>query len=489
MSVPKNPLAAGMIEKLNGLKSVNVDPYPPRTPERLSIASIRDIDPSEEAVVSTSGRIRARREHGKTVFMDVSDPSGKVQLYLNRKELSPELWNILTHTDLGDIIWVAGSLFLTRMGELTIHVADLRMLAKATRPLPVVKVDSSGEVHDAVSDPDLLYRHRCVDLILNPESRERFANRSRILSAMRTHLDSQGFLEVETPVLQQLYGGASAEPFTTHYKYLDQQCYLRIATELYLKRLLVGGIHKVYELGKDFRNEGVDRTHSPEFTQLELYEAWTDYEGMMRRFEELAGVSAEAARKGDEISYQGVRVNLRPPFERVGFVDSLHRLSGENLFDFDSGQLTALAKRLGIVTDGAGRPDLLDKLFDHFVTPTLIQPTFVVDYPVELSPLAKGKPSDPRLTERFEAFIAGIELANAFSEQNDPQLQRRILEEQASGSGHRRGEVDEEFLFALEVGMPPAGGLGVGVDRLVMILTDAGSIRDTILFPLLRRGR
>ncbi len=489
MTLQHNPLIAGRLEKLSALRDSGIDPYPPRTPERSSIEEIRKQDPGGGGTVCTSGRIRARREHGKTMFMDISDPTGKVQLYFNSRELGPEALAVLGHTDLGDIIWVAGLLFVTRMGELTINVSGLKLLVKAVRPLPVVKVDSSGEVHDAVSDPDLLYRHRCVDLLLNSESRERFAGRSRIISAMRSHLDGQGFIEVETPVLQQLYGGASAEPFTTTYNFLDQQCYLRIATELYLKRLMVGGFHRVYEIGKDFRNEGVDRTHSPEFTQLELYEAWTDYEGMMRRFEELVSVSAASIGRGSEIQFQGQAVNLTPPFERVGFVDALHERSGERLFEFETGQLARFAARLGIPADGAGRPDLLDKLFDHFVTPALLQPTFVIDYPVELSPLAKGKPSDPRLTERFEAFIAGIELANAFSEQNDPVLQRRILEEQAAQSGHRQGEVDEEFLFALEVGMPPAGGLGVGVDRLVMILTDAGSIRDTILFPHLRREK
>lgn len=489
MSLENNPLIAGRLEKLSALIDSGVDPYPSRTPERSPIADLRAMSPEDGATVATSGRIMARREHGKTIFMDLQDPSGRIQLYLSRKELPEEMWETLGHTDLGDIIWVSGPLFVTRMGELTVNVAEIRLLVKAVRPLPVVKVDSSGEVHDAVSDPDLLYRHRCVDLLLNRESRERFLGRSRMISAIRSHLDGNGFIEVETPILQQLYGGASAEPFTTEYNFLDQQCFLRIATELYLKRLMVGGFHRVYEIGKDFRNEGVDRTHSPEFTQLELYEAWTDYEGMMRRFEELVTVSAIGLHKGSELVFQGRSIDLGPPFRRIGFVPALHELSGETLFDFDGPRLAKFAEKMGIPAAGAQRPELLDKLFDHFVTPTLVQPTFVIDYPVELSPLAKGKPSDPRLTERFEAFIAGIELANAFSEQNDPLLQRRILEGQAALSGHRQGEVDQEFLYALEIGMPPAGGLGVGVDRLVMILTDAGSIRDTILFPHLRREK
>jgi len=489
MTLYTNPIIEGRLSKLSDLRASGVDPYPPRTPGRVPIADLREMNPETCDAVQTTGRIRARREHGRTIFMDISDPSARIQLYFNSRELPPETWEILSHTDLGDIIWVAGTLFVTRMGELTVKVTGMKVLVKAVRPLPVVKVDSGGEVHDAVSDPDLLYRHRCVDLLLNPGSRERFVSRSRMIKAMRDHLDRSGFIEVETPVLQQLYGGANAEPFITTYNFLDQLCFLRIATELYLKRLMVGGFHKVYEIGKDFRNEGVDRTHSPEFTQLELYEAWTDYEGMMRRFEELVSAAAGALGKGGEITFQGLSIDLSTPFARVPFVSALHQHSGEALFEMDHADLARFAGRLGIATAGVDRADLLDKLFDHFVTPTLVQPTFVIDYPVELSPLAKGKPDDPRLTERFEAFIAGIELANAFSEQNDPLLQRRILLEQAASSGHREGAVDEEFLYALEVGMPPAGGLGVGVDRLVMILTDAGSIRDTILFPHLRREK
>jgi len=353
--------------------------------------------------------------------------------------------------------------------------------------MPVVKTDADGEVHDAVSDPDFIYRHRCIDLMLNEDSKNRFIARSRIISAMRSYLDSDDFLEVETPVLQQIYGGAAADPFVSHYNSMDEDCYLRIATELYLKRLVAGGIHRVYEIGKDFRNEGVDRTHSPEFTQLELYEAWTDYNGMMTRFEEIVQATAKAAGVGSVVKFGGHEIDLTPPFKRVPFVSTLHEKSGENLFDWDAAKLSALAAKLGLGDDIKDRPTLLDKLFDHYVTPGLIQPSFVVDYPVELSPLAKQKTDDPRITERFEAFIAGLELANAFSEQNDPLYQREVLENQAALSQHRKGVVDQEFLYALEVGMPPAGGLGIGVDRLVMVLTDAMSIRDTILFPHLRR--
>jgi lysyl-tRNA synthetase class 2 len=304
---------------------------------------------------------------------------------------------------------------------------------------------------------------------------------------MRSYLDQRGYLEVETPVLQPIYGGAAAEPFETMYGSMDQKFYLRIATELYLKRLVAGGIHRVYEIGKDFRNEGVDRTHSPEFTQLELYEAYADYTVMMSRFEEMVAEAAESAGTGTEIIYQGKELSLKPPFERVGFMDSLKDASGEDLFSWDTRDLAALLSKENIECEGEDRITMLDKLFDHYVTHRLHRPTFVVDYPVELSPLAKRRQDQPGATERFEAFIAGLELANAFSEQNNPVMQREILEEQARESVHRQGTVDQDFLYALEVGMPPTGGMGIGVDRLVMILTDTGRIRDTILFPHLRR--
>ncbi|MCK5785260.1 MAG: lysine--tRNA ligase [Candidatus Sabulitectum sp.] len=486
MAIEENEFIANRLEKLTGIREMGIAPYPAHTPDRLPIEVLRDTGETEE-VLGTSGRIMAKRKHGKTVFCDINDPTGRIQLFINKKNLDEAGWDLLGKLDLGDIIWVSGALFVTRTGELSVRVITLILLAKAVRPMPVVKTDADGEVHDAVSDPDFIYRHRCIDLMLNEDSRKRLASRSRIISAIRNYLDSDGFLEVETPVLQQIYGGAAADPFVSHYNSMDEECYLRIATELYLKRLVAGGIHQVYEIGKDFRNEGVDRTHSPEFTQLELYEAWTDYNGMMRRFEEIVQAAAKAAGTGLVINFGGHEIDLAPPFKRVPFVPALHEKSGENLFEWDVEKLSALAAKLGLGDDIKERPALLDKLFDHYVTPGLIQPSFVVDYPVELSPLAKQKADDPRITERFEAFIAGLELANAFSEQNDPVYQREVLEKQAGSSRHRKGVVDTEFLYALEVGMPPSGGLGIGIDRLVMVLTDASSIRDTILFPHLRR--
>ena len=486
MAIEENEFINNRLEKLAGIREMGVAPYPPQTPDRLPVEVLRSTGETED-VLCTSGRIMAKRMHGKTVFCDITDPTGRIQLFINQKNLSDDDWTLIGKLDLGDIIWASGALFVTRTGELSVRVSALVLLAKSVRPMPVVKTDSDGEVHDAVSDPDFIYRHRCIDLMLNNTARDRFIARSKIISGIRSYLDSDNFLEVETPVLQQIYGGAAADPFVSHYNSMDEECYLRIATELYLKRLIAGGLHRVYEIGKDFRNEGVDRTHSPEFTQLELYEAWTDYNGMMNRFEDIVQAAAKAADVGPVVKFHGHEIDLTPPFNRVPFVPTLREKSGEDLFEWDTEKLSALVKKLGLGDDISDRPTLLDKLFDHYVTPSLIQPSFVVDYPVELSPLAKQKADNPRIAERFEAFIAGLELANAFSEQNDPIYQREVLENQAEASKHRKGVVDTEFLYALEVGMPPSGGLGIGIDRLVMVLTDAMSIRDTILFPYLRR--
>ncbi|NOQ21729.1 MAG: lysine--tRNA ligase [Candidatus Aegiribacteria sp.] len=475
-------------EKLLHFKEeLGIDPYPAGCLESEQITRIRDAGETEDSVIA-SGRLTGKREHGKTVFADMRDGTGSIQLYFGKKILSDSDWSMLGLLDLGDIVQVKGSVFTTRMGELTLRCEELDLLCKSLRQLPVVKVDASGVAHDEVTDRDFLYRHRCVDLQVNPDSLDRFVTRSRIISALRSYLDSNGFLEVETPVLQPLYGGAAAEPFETMYGSMKQQFYLRIATELYLKRLIAGGIDRVYELGKDFRNEGVDRTHSPEFTQLELYEAYADYNVMMERFEDMIRAAADAAGHSDSIVYRGTEFDLTPPFRRIGFMDSLRDASGEDLFSWDPEDLGKLMEDKGIITKANDRITMLDKLFDHYVAHRIQQPTFVIDYPEELSPLAKRKADSPGVTERFEVFFAGLELANAFSEQNDPMLQRRILKEQAEAGLHRKGELDEDFLYALETGIPPTGGMGIGIDRLVMILTDTGKIRDTILFPHLRRN-
>lgn len=475
------------LAKLAGIRDdLGLDPYPPRSGCVTSVASVVESGETQEPV-STAGRIRARREHGKAVFMDVWSEGASIQLYLKKDKLPEAVWRLSELLDLGDIVRVTGPVFRTRSGELTVEVASLELLCKSLRPLPVVKTDADGRTFDAFADTEMMYRHRSIDLAVNPASRARALARSRIVTALRSYLDRNLFVEVETPVLQPLYGGAAAEPFKTGYAHLGETFYLRIATELYLKRLLAGGLDRVYELGKDFRNEGIDRTHSPEFTQLELYEAYGDYGSMMTRFEEMLSEAAQAAGCGRTVGFRGHEISLEAPFARIGFVDALREASGEDFFSWEPGSLRKLCDDLEIAPGSSSREDMIDKLFDHHVTSKLIQPTFVVDYPQFLSPLAKLKPGCPGITERFELFIAGLEMGNAFSEQNDPVLQRRILSEQAQASSERKGEVDEEFLAALELGMPPAGGLGIGVDRMVMVLTDAQSIRDVILFPQLRR--
>lgn len=474
------------IEKLEELRKLGVNPFPARCGNPVPAEQVIEAGETDENT-TVCGRIIAKRDHGKTVFADLRDSTGEIQIYLGKKVLTEKDWEILHCLDLGDIIQVSGTVFTTRMGELTVRCMKLTLLAKAIRPLPVVKVDANGMAHDEVHDIELLYRHRCIDLLMSPVSKKRFICRSRIVSALRRYLDENGYIEVDTPVLQSIYGGAAADPFVTEYTSMNEKYYLRIAKELYLKRVLTGGIDRVYEIGRDFRNEGVDRTHSPEFTQLEMYEAWTDYNGMMNRFEEMTRTAAEAAGKGTTFEYNGRKLDISAPFKRIDFADALKQESGEDLFSWDDADLLKLASRLEIAPGTKDRLTLIDKLFDHYVVRNIEQPTFVVDYPEELSPLTKIKPEGEGITERFEAFIMGLELANAFSEQNDPFFQRRVFEEQAASSAHRDGEVDEDFLFALESGMPPAGGMGIGIDRLVMIMTDAGSIRDTILFPHLRK--
>lgn len=474
------------LAKLNALREMGIDPYPARAPEVLPIPAAIAAGESE-SLIRVAGRLRSRREHGKTVFAHLWGQEASIQVYFRKDDLSEDLWSLQSTLDLGDILWVEGPVFRTRTGELTIAARDFGILSKGIRTLPVVKTDSAGNVWDAVTDVEFMYRHRCVDLIVNPASRARLQARTRIVSALRRYLDGNGYIEVETPVLQPIYGGASAEPYVTQHNDLEERAYLRIATELYLKRLLVGGFDRVYELGKDFRNEGVDRTHSPEFTQLEIYEAYADYNVMMKRLEEMVVCAGEASGCGRTAVFRGREISLAPPFEKISYVDSLRSASGEDLFSWDPKDLRRLCDRLEIAPGTPDRETLLDKLFDHYVTEGLHQPTFVLDYPQFISPLAKQKPGSPGVTERFEIFVAGLELANSFSEQNDPLFQRQILEEQATGSELHSGEVDEDFLYALELGMPPAGGLGMGIDRLCMILTDAASIRDVILFPHLRR--
>ena len=444
--------------------------------------------------VTVAGRLIALRAHGKTTFAHLSDRAGKIQLYFRKDELGEDRFAVLDLLDVGDWIGVAGTLMRTKTGEITIKVASFEVLAKSIRPLPIGKEETteSGEkiVHSGFSDLEQRYRQRYADLAVHPEVREVFYKRTRLTTTLRRFLDDRGYIEVETPVLQPLYGGASARPFVTHHNALDMRLYLRIADELYLKRLIVGGMDRVYEISKDFRNEGIDRTHNPEFTMLEFYQAFADYEDMMQLVEEMIVAAAEATNGSLEVTLEGKPLNFARPFARLPFLDSIREHAGFDAAAETEEQLRARVKKLGIAdADKMGRGKLLDELFGEFVEPKLWDPVFIIDYPRELSPLAKPKRGNPALVERFELMIAGREIANAFSELNDPIDQRERFEAQVAL--RERGDeeaqsYDEDYVRALEYGMPPTGGVGIGIDRLTMLLTDQSSIRDVILFPTMR---
>lgn len=434
----------------------------------------------DETMHRLAGRVVLLRGMGKTTFAHLEDASGKIQLYF-KSDLLGERYEILKLLDLGDVIGVAGPLFRTKTGEVTLRVEELTLLAKSLRPLPLGKEDAQGVRHGELSDPELRARQRYADLAAHPDVRAVFHTRARVVSFVRRFLDGRGYLEVETPVLQPLYGGAAATPFTTFYEALDATFYLRIADELYLKRCIVGGLEKVYEIGHDFRNEGVDRWHNPEFTMAEWYEAYADYEDMLSLTEAMvSGLAAEL----------GFEPLARRPYARRDFYDLVKETAGVDLDTADDGVLRAALKRKGVTdADAYAGAKLVDEVFKTFAEPTLVQPTFVMNHPVSLSPLAKRKRGNEARVERWELFIQGREIANAFSELNDPDEQRRRFEEQAryreqgDAEAHR---IDEDYLRALEYGMPPTGGVGLGIDRLVMLLTDRSNIRDVILFPMLR---
>ncbi len=446
---------------------------------------------SQSFQVSLAGRMMSRRIMGKASFFDLQDAHGRMQVYIRRDDLPSGLYNEvfkrLMH--IGDIIGIRGHVFRTGRGEITIHAHSLTLLSKSLRPLPVVK-EQDGTTYDEVTDKEFRYRQRYVDLIVNPEVRTVFRQRGRMLVALRRFLDTRGYVEVETPVLQPIYGGATARPFVTHHNALDLQLFLRIADELYLKRLIVGGFDGVYEIAKDFRNEGLSRFHNPEFTMLELYVAYKDYVWMMDLVEEMIEHVVVALHGTATIDVQGRDISFARPWPRKPMFEAIAERIGHDLYGAGRDTLADVATSLGLAVNASmGSGKIIDDIFGTFVEPYLIQPTFVTDYPVELSPLAKRHRRKPGLVERFEAICNGKELCNAFSELNDPEDQRRRFEDQvrlrAKGDLEAM-QIDEDYLRALEYGMPPTAGLGVGVDRLAMLLTNQASIRDVILFPLLR---
>ncbi len=443
--------------------------------------------------VKIAGRIMALRRMGKASFAHIMDYKGRIQIYLRKDEIG-EQYDEFKLMDIGDIIGIEGYVFKTKTGEISVHVATLVLLSKSLKPLPIAKesIDEDGKkiIHDQFADKELRYRQRYVDLIVNPDVRETFIQRGKIITAMRGYLDARNYVEVETPILQPLYGGAVARPFVTHHNTLDIDLYLRIADELYLKRLIVGGFNGVYEISKDFRNEGMDRTHNPEFTMMELYVAYKDYNWMMEFVEGLITNICKTVFDTYEFIFENNKINFKSPWKRISFVDAIKDKTGINVLEAPVEDLKKLAKNLGIDLSAVeGRAKLIDEIFGAAVEPELIQPTFVMDYPLILSPLAKKHRSKEGLVERFEAYVAGREICNAFSELNDPIDQRLRFEEQLKlkeAGDEEAHQVDEDFIRSLEYGMPPTAGIGIGIDRLVMLLTNKSSIRDVILFPQMK---
>ena len=485
-------------EKRAALEALGVQPFAYRY-ERThtgveALAAYRDEMGEDGPEISIAGRIESWRPKGKVVFGHIEDPSGRIQVYLRRDVLGAR-FDLVDLLDLDDHVGITGRLFRTKAGEVTVRATEITLLAKSLRPLPRGKTQTGSEgtvTFGGLTDPELRYRQRYADLAVHPDVRQVFVLRAKATAFIRRFLDERGFLEVETPILQPLYGGAAAQPFVTHHNALDMPLYLRIADELYLKRLLVGGIERVYEIGHDFRNEGMDRTHNPEFTMLELYQAYADYTDMMSLTEALMSGVVQHCLGTTVLERSGVKLEFAPPFERVPFIDGIRARTGLDLRtatedEMRAALLKAHADPQAISALSGGR--LQDEVFKVYLEPHLVQPTFVVDYPKTLSPLAKEHRSDPSLTERFELFVGGRELVNAFSELNDPDDQRRRFEDQVqqrSAGNQEAHSYDADYIRALEYGMPPAGGLGLGIDRLMMLIADKPSIRDVIIFPAMR---
>ena len=484
------------LDSLAQLRQLGIDPYPAAAFPVDTHAGPLSVDFEADREVCLAGRILSRRIMGKASFAELQDATGKIQIYLNRDELCPDEDKMMYNTvfkkllDRGDIVGVKGTTFTTQSGEPSVLVKELTVLSKSIRPLPSVKTDEEGQVHDAFTDPELRYRMRYVDLVVNPEVKRTFEARSRVIQAMRDAFTEQGWLEVDTPVLQAIPGGAAARPFITHHNALDIPLYLRIANELYLKRLIVGGFDGVFEFSRNFRNEGMDRTHNPEFTVLELYVAYQDYHWMMETIEQLLDRVCQAVHGTNTATLEGNTIDFAPPYRRLSMRDAILEHAGVDIDGMDESALRGACDSLGIeVDDSMGKGKLIDEIFGEKCEHHLVQPTFITDYPVEMSPLTKAHRDKPGYTERFELFINGTEVANAYSELNDPIDQRERFEGQLK-LGERGDDeamfIDQDFLRALEYGMPPTSGVGIGVDRLVMMLTDQRSIQEVLFFPQMR---
>ena len=486
-------------EALTELRNLGIEPYPAAEFITTAYSSeiLADFEKYEGKEVVLAGRLMGKRIMGKASFAELKDAEGRIQVYVSRDDISTDeektMYNVVFKKllDIGDFIGVRGTVFKTQVGEISVHVYGLTVLAKALKPLPVVKTDADGKTHDTFADPEQRYRRRYVDLTVNDHVKETFIKRTKLFNAMRSFFNDKGYLEVETPVLQPIPGGAAARPFITHHNSLDMPLYMRIANELYLKRLIVGGFDGVYEFSKNFRNEGMDRTHNPEFTAMEIYVAYKDYNWMMKFTENLLEHCAIGVNGTSEATFGEHTVNFKAPYARVTMTDSIKHFTGFDISGKNEAELFDAARGMGIDVDKTmGKGKLIDEIFGAKCEENYIQPTFITDYPKEMSPLCKQHRDNPELTERFELMVCGKEVANAYSELNDPIDQRERFEEQMrlseKGDDEATGIIDEDFLRALEYGMPPTSGLGIGMDRLMMFLTNNSSIQEVLLFPQMR---